>query len=226
MRVMRQGSPPLRHTVVFSAVSKSPQQVSLARWIVSVRMGSRPNRSGDCSAAGSSTARQCPRMLGLAGNSMDIVSPEKRSRMMAAIRGKNTKPEMMVRKIAHAMGFRFRLHRKDLPGSPDLVFPHLKRVIFVHGCFWHQHPGCRFAYTPKSNTQFWQHKLEGNTRRDALALSMLGALGWEVLIVWECEITDLPALTLKLNSFLAPELNRTTGTPAGRIKGARINFSR
>jgi DNA mismatch endonuclease (patch repair protein) len=145
--------------------------------------------------------------LGLAGNLMDIVSPEKRSWMMAGIKGKNTKPEMVVRKIVHAMGFRFRLHRKDLPGSPDLVFPRLKKVIFVHGCFWHQHPGCKFAYTPKSNTQFWLAKLEGNTRRDALALMMLGALGWEALIVWECEISDRSALALKLNSFLAPDLD-------------------
>ncbi|WP_235592239.1 very short patch repair endonuclease [Lysobacter capsici] len=98
---------------------------------------------------------------------MDIVPPKKRSRMMAGIKGKNTKPEMAVRKVVHAMGFRFRLHRKDLPGSPDLVFPRLRKAIFVHGCFWHQHPGCRFAYTPKSNAQFWLDKLERNTRRDA-----------------------------------------------------------
>lgn len=133
---------------------------------------------------------------------MDTVSPEKRSRMMANIKSRNTKPEIVVRKIVHAMGFRFRLHRKDLPGSPDLVFPRLRRVIFVHGCFWHQHPGCKFAYTPKTNTRFWMAKLEGNTRRDALALTTLHALGWEVLIVWECEISDQPTLTLKLSSFL------------------------
>jgi len=126
---------------------------------------------------------------------------------MAGIKGKNTKPEMVVRKIVHAMGFRFRLHRKDLPGSPDLVFPCLRRVIFVHGCFWHQHPGCKFAYMPKTNTQFWLAKLKGNTRRDALALTTLGALDWEVLIVWECEISDQPALTLKLNSFLTQDLS-------------------
>lgn len=138
---------------------------------------------------------------------MDIVSREKRSRMMAGIKGKDTKPELAVRRIVHAMGFRFRLHRRDLPGSPDLVFPRLRRVIFVHGCFWHQHPGCRFAYTPKSNTQFWLNKLEGNTRRDALAVTMLGALGWQVLIVWECETSEQSALTLKINSFLAADLS-------------------
>lgn len=133
---------------------------------------------------------------------MDIVSPEERSRMMAGIKGKDTKPELVVRKLVHGMGFRYRLHRKDLPGSPDLVFPRLKKVIFVHGCFWHRHPGCRFAYTPKSNTRFWQDKLEGNVRRDALASAALDALGWEVLIVWECEVSDLSALTRKVNLFL------------------------
>ena len=136
---------------------------------------------------------------------MDIVSPEKRSRMMACIKGKNTKPEMVVRKLVHEMGFRFRLHRKDLPGCPDLVFPRLRRVIFVHGCFWHRHSGCRFAYTPKSNTQFWLDKLEANTRRDARALKALEALGWEVLTVWECEGSNLPALAQKLSLFLAAE---------------------
>lgn len=137
---------------------------------------------------------------------MDIVSPEKRSRMMAGIKGKNTRPEMLVRRLVHGMGFRYRLHRKDLPGSPDLVFPRLRKVIFVHGCFWHRHPGCGLAYTPKSNTQFWLEKLEANTRRDARSLKALDALGWEILIVWECEVSDLPSLSLKLASFLAPDL--------------------
>lgn len=136
---------------------------------------------------------------------MDIVSPEKRSQMMAGIKGKNTKPEMVVRKLVHGMGFRFRLHRKDLPGSPDLVFPRLRKVIFVHGCFWHRHSGCRLAYTPKSNAQYWLDKLEANTRRDVLALKALDALGWEILIVWECEVLNLPALTKRLSSFLAAE---------------------
>ena len=134
---------------------------------------------------------------------MDIFSPEKRSRMMAGIKGKNTKPELVVRKLVHGMGFRFRLHRKDLPGTPDLVFPRLRRAIFVHGCFWHRHPGCRFAYTPKSNTQFWLDKLGANVQRDALALKALDALSWEILIVWECEVSNLPALAQKLNSFLS-----------------------
>lgn len=134
---------------------------------------------------------------------MDIVPPEKRSRMMAGIKGKNTKPEMVVRRLVHGMGFRFRLHRKDLPGSPDLVFPRLRRVIFVHGCFWHRHPGCKFAYTPKSNAQFWEEKLEANMRRDAVALQALDALGWNALIVWECEVSNLLGVEQTLNSFLA-----------------------
>lgn len=136
---------------------------------------------------------------------MDIVSPEKRSRMMAGIKGKNTKPELAVRKLIHGMGFRYRLHRKDLPGSTDLVFPRLKKVIFVHGCFWHRHPGCRFAYSPKSNAQFWLDKLEGNVRRDGQVVLALDAMGWQVLIVWECEVSDLPALIQKLSSFLVVE---------------------
>lgn len=136
---------------------------------------------------------------------MDIVSPERRSRMMAGIKGKNTKPELVVRKLVYGMGFRYRLHRKDLPGSPDLVFSRLKKLIFVHGCFWHRHPGCRLAYTPKSNTQFWLDKLESNMRRDKLALTALDALGWEVLIVWECEVSDLAGLTRKMGLFLQPE---------------------
>lgn len=134
---------------------------------------------------------------------MDIVPPEKRSRMMAGIKGKNTQPEMVVRRLVHGMGFRFRLHRKDLPGSPDLVFPRLRRVIFVHGCFWHRHPGCKFAYTPKSNAQFWEEKLEANMRRDAVALQALDALGWNALIVWECEVSNLLGVEQTLNSFLA-----------------------
>ena len=109
----------------------------------------------------------------------DIVDPATRSRMMSGIRGKDTRPEMLVRKALHARGFRFRLHVKDLPGRPDIVLPKFRAVIFVHGCFWHRHHGCRLAYTPKSNTQFWLDKLESNMRRDKLALTALDALGWQ-----------------------------------------------
>ncbi|MGE0348365.1 very short patch repair endonuclease [Hydrogenophaga sp.] len=133
---------------------------------------------------------------------MDIVTPEKRSQMMSGIRGKNTKPELAVRKLVHALGYRFRLHRRDLPGSPDLVFPSLRKVIFVHGCFWHRHSGCRFAYTPKSNTEFWQTKLSVNMYRDITAQKALVASGWDVLVVWECEVADLVVVSQKVHAFL------------------------
>ncbi|MBX3671268.1 MAG: DNA mismatch endonuclease Vsr [Rhodocyclaceae bacterium] len=133
---------------------------------------------------------------------MDIVTPDRRSRMMAGIKCKNTKPEIVVRRLVHGMGFRFRLHRRDLPGSPDLVFPRLRKVVFVHGCFWHRHPGCRFAYTPKSNTEFWLTKLNRNMRRDAMAQQALVEADWEVLVAWECEVADLAALSRKVLSFL------------------------
>ena len=133
---------------------------------------------------------------------MDIVTPEMRSRMMAGIRGKNTKPELTVRRLVHALGYRFRLHRRDFPGSPDLVLPRLRSVIFVHGCFWHRHPGCRFAYTPKSNAQFWLSKLTTNARRDAAALDALAARGWAAMVVWECETGDPQALSMRLRAFL------------------------
>lgn len=109
---------------------------------------------------------------------------------MARIRAKDTKPEMAVRQFAHGMGFRFRLHRRDLPGSPDLVFPRLRKAIFVHGCFWHLHsdPGCRNGVIPKTRTEWWTAKLERNRRRDQAAEAALRALGWDVLVVWECEV--------------------------------------
>jgi len=100
------------------------------------------------------------------------------------------------------MGFRFRLHRRNLPGTPDLVLPRLRKVIFVHGCFWHRHPGCRFAYTPKSNAEFWMTKLTANVNRDRSSLAALTAAGWDVLVVWECETENTVLLSRKLASFL------------------------
>lgn len=105
---------------------------------------------------------------------------------MSGIRGKNTKPEVMVRKMLHAMGYRFRLHRRDLPGAPDIVLPGRKVAIFVHGCFWHMHSGCRFAKLPTTRPEFWKAKLQGNTDRDQAAVVELNAMGWRVLWVWEC----------------------------------------
>jgi DNA mismatch endonuclease, patch repair protein len=134
--------------------------------------------------------------------SMDVVSPAKRSAMMSGIRGKDTKPELAVRRLVHSLGYRFRLHRRDLPGSPDLVLPRLRKVIFVHGCFWHRHPGCRFAYTPKANAEFWLKKLTSNASRDAAACSALIAHGWDVMVVWECQVRNRQVLAGRLCAFL------------------------
>ncbi|QJW85691.1 DNA mismatch endonuclease Vsr [Ramlibacter terrae] len=121
----------------------------------------------------------------------DVVDAATRSRMMSGIRGKNTRPEMLVRKFLHAHGFRFRLHRKDLPGVPDIVLPKYKTVVFVHGCFWHQHGNCRFAARPKSNADFWSAKLGANAARDARVKTELEQLGWHVVTVWECSLSQV-----------------------------------
>ncbi|WP_439819915.1 very short patch repair endonuclease [Pseudomonas sp. HLG18] len=126
--------------------------------------------------------------------STDIVSPEHRSKIMSMIKSKNTKPEMIVRSMCHELGFRYRLHRKDLPGSPDLVFPKHRLCIFVHGCFWHRHPGCKYAYTPKSRLDFWLPKLAKNVERDLQVQEKLKALGWKVVIVWECQTKNRKVL--------------------------------
>jgi len=120
----------------------------------------------------------------------DIMSGSARSRLMSRIRGKDTMPELRVRRYLHLRGLRFRLHVKDLPGKPDMVFPRYRTVVFVHGCFWHQHPGCAYAAMPASNTEFWRSKLEGNVLRDHRHASALESLGWRVLTVWECEVRD------------------------------------
>ena len=115
---------------------------------------------------------------------------EQRSRNMSAIKSKNTKPEIKVRKVLHSMGYRFRLHRKDLPGSPDIVLPKYKTVIFVHGCFWHRHENCKYASTPKTRQEFWEAKFRENINRDKLNQENLSSKGWKIIIVWECEIKD------------------------------------
>ena len=121
----------------------------------------------------------------------DIISPERRSALMARIKSRDTRPELRVRRMAHAMGLRFRLHRKDLPGTPDLVFPGRRIALFVHGCFWHRHPGCPKAYEPKSRVDFWQGKFRDNIARDEKAAAGLAAAGWKPVIIWECE-TEAP----------------------------------
>ena len=131
----------------------------------------------------------------------DVLTPEQRRRCMSAIRGKDTKPEIIVRSLVHRMGYRFRLHRKDLPGKPDLVFPGRKKIIFVHGCFWHQHPRCRFATRPKTRPDFWANKLDGNRERDKRVRRELRRLGWKVLVVWECQTRDLKKLECQLRDF-------------------------
>jgi len=115
---------------------------------------------------------------------------DQRSRNMSAIKSKNTKPEIKVRKVLHSMGYRFRLHVKDLPGSPDIVLPKYKTVIFVHGCFWHRHKNCKYASTPKTRQEFWEAKFRENCNRDRLNQEDLFSKGWKIIIVWECEIKD------------------------------------
>lgn len=110
---------------------------------------------------------------------------------MAAVKGKNTKPEIAIRKLLHAQGYRFRLHRKDLPGKPDIVLPKYKTVIFINGCFWHQHEGCKHAAIPETNREFWETKLNGNKQRDQRTRTALESQGWRVLTLWECEIKTI-----------------------------------
>lgn len=134
----------------------------------------------------------------------DRISPARRSANMRAIRSKGMKPEMVVRRLVHSMGYRFRLHHKDLPGKPDMVFPVRRAVIFIHGCFWHYHSSlnCRDAHLPKSNTDYWHLKLARNQARDAEIEVTLKAQGWRVLVIWECQIEDLHALERRLFAFL------------------------
>jgi DNA mismatch endonuclease (patch repair protein) len=120
----------------------------------------------------------------------DIVDKQTRSRMMSGIRGKNTNPELVVRKHLHGAGFRFRLHDRSLPGAPDIVLPKYRAAVQVRGCFWHQHHGCKYAYMPKSNIEFWSEKLRGNVERDARNDAALTELGWRVFVVWECDTSE------------------------------------
>jgi DNA mismatch endonuclease (patch repair protein) len=121
---------------------------------------------------------------------VDRLSKDERSRNMGAVRGRNTGPEMLVRQAAHHFGLRFRLHSCALPGRPDLVFPKWRTVIFVNGCFWHQHRGCKRAKRPKSNVQFWREKLRRNVARDRENSSLLKRMGWSVFVIWQCEVPD------------------------------------
>ena len=124
---------------------------------------------------------------------------------MRRVRKVDTKPEMIVRRLVHGLGYRYRLHRRDLPGSPDLVFPSRRKVIFVHGCFWHQHEGCKLANLPRSRTDYWLPKLRRNQERDQASCEQLKADGWKVLVVWECETEDRERLAERVTSFLSAE---------------------
>lgn len=133
----------------------------------------------------------------------DTVSKSVRSRIMSSVKQRHTKPEMIVRSLLHRLGFRFRLHRKDLPGSPDIVLPKFHTAIFVHGCFWHQHKNCSKSRRPSSNQNYWNTKLDENISRDKRKERELSKLGWRVATVWQCEIRDLETLSKKLKKLLS-----------------------
>lgn len=136
---------------------------------------------------------------------MDTLSPDDRRRAMAAVKGKDTTPELAVRRMVHAMGYRYRLHAKELPGKPDIVFRPRKKAIFVHGCFWHRHGAarCGKAVTPKTRRAYWQAKLDRNVARDAAAIRALRRAGWSVLVIWECELRRPERVARRLARFLA-----------------------
>ena len=150
----------------------------------------------------------------------DILTRSQRYRCMSAIRGKNTKPEILVRKGLHARGFRFRLHNKKLPGSPDIVLPKYGVAIMVNGCFWHGHKGCRYATKPKTNIEFWETKIARNRHRDEVTNAHLEALGWYVITVWECEFRGKSIVTSRLDA-LAKEIRY-----AGDLKKDKEIFKR
>jgi DNA mismatch endonuclease, patch repair protein len=139
----------------------------------------------------------------------DVHNKEQRSRNMAAIRGRDTKPELIVRRIVHRLGFRFRLHRRDLPGRPDLVLPRHRAVIFVHGCFWHQHD-CRYGrVVPVTRAEFWKSKRDENVARDRRNVAALRRNGWRVLITWECWTRESASIEARLAAFLRERVRRT-----------------
>ncbi|MFW7341838.1 DNA mismatch endonuclease Vsr [Pollutimonas sp. H1-120] len=135
---------------------------------------------------------------------MDTFTPSQRSALMSRIRHKDTKPEVVVRSLLHALGYRFRLHRKDLPGKPDIVLPKYGKIVMVHGCFWHAH-SCGRASKPKSNQEYWIPKIAANRQRDERNAAELERLGWSVLVLWECETKDLSAVEQRLREFLGPK---------------------
>lgn len=135
---------------------------------------------------------------------VDTLSLQERSERMSKIRGKDSNPEMKLRRLVHGLGFRYRLHVKNLPGKPDLVLPARHAVIFMHGCFWHRHEGCKLARLPKSRLDFWKTKLEANRQRDLYHQQQLLELGWRVLVVWECQLGDMANASRIIQEFLNP----------------------
>lgn len=154
---------------------------------------------------------------------VDVVPAHVRSRMMSGIQGKGTKPELIVRRMLFASGYRFRLHCKDLPGSPDIVMPGRRVAIFVHGCFWHAHQGCKYAKTPSTRTEFWTGKLQGNVDRDRRTADKLAEMGWRVLKVWECSTRD-PAAVEGLPDSLRDWID--SGALTGEISGQSLAAAR
>lgn len=133
----------------------------------------------------------------------DVLTPAQRRLNMSRIRGRDTKPEMIVRRLLHRDGYRYRLHRRDLPGKPDLVFPSRRCIVFVHGCFWHRHDCAAGQVTPRTNAAFWAEKIGGNVTRDAASIKALRADDWRVLVIWECETKNMETLARRLATFLA-----------------------
>ena len=156
-------------------------------------------------------------------SSTDVFTPEKRSEVMSRIKGCNTGLELLVRKGLHARGYRYRLYRADLPGKPDIVLPKYKTVIFIHGCFWHRHQGCRLASTPKSHVDYWQKKFSANRERDNKCRLQLLAAGWKVLVIWECACNrkTLPLLLDAAETFLASPASSYQEIGDDAIKSAR-----
>jgi len=134
----------------------------------------------------------------------DRISRAERSALMAKVHGKDTGPELFVRRTAHALGYRFRIHRADLPGCPDIVFPSRKKVIFIHGCFWHRHLGCKRASIPRTRQEYWQNKFASNVARDKQNETALRKAGWKILVLWECGLGKKEALNRELRTFLDP----------------------
>ena len=136
---------------------------------------------------------------------MDVFDKKKRSWIMSRVKGRNTRPELIVRSMVHLMGLRFRLHDEKLPGKPDLALPRHKKVIFIHGCFWHGHKGCKRSARPATNKVFWSEKLDRNIARDKKNIRLLVKEGWDVLVIWQCQTRDMENLSLRLHKFLRSE---------------------